>query len=83
MMTIAELIDHFGLQPMAAILGVSSQAVWNMKAKQAIPPKHWLAVARAAQEAGLEGITFEVLAEMSAPQEPAPPPSQPATEAAQ
>lgn len=72
MMTIPELLDRLGgLKKVPELLGVSAQAVSNMKSRNTIPPKHWLTLVRAAQNAGLEGVTFEAMAELNADQDPA------------
>ena len=71
-MTIPDLFDRLGgLKRLPDLLGVSQQAVSNMKSRNTIPPKHWLTLVKAAQEAGLEGVTFEALSELNAQPEPA------------
>jgi hypothetical protein len=53
-------------------VGYSINPAKRMKSRESIPPKHWLAVAQAARTEGLDGITFEALAEMNGPDEANP-----------
>jgi len=47
-------------------LGVRVEHAGSMKHRKSIPSTHWLAVVRAAEGRGIEGVTLEMLAEMAA-----------------
>lgn len=56
------LLDHLGpLEPIAAALNVSVQAVSNMKARKAVSPDHWPKLLSFCVEKGVEGVSFETL----------------------
>lgn len=63
MTTVSEVILKFGNgQVFAEILGVSPQAITNMKARGAVPSRHWPKLVDEAKARNLEGVTFEALA---------------------
>lgn len=67
MMTADKVISEFGgPQPVAAILGVTLQAVCNMKTRNSISPKHWGKLVSEAKKRRKSAITFENLAAMKA-----------------
>lgn len=54
-MTLRDLIDALGgSSAVARELGVSQQAVTNMKARNALPPRHLLTLWRLAKEKGVD-----------------------------
>lgn len=62
MPSISDIIEDLGgLQGVSGLLGVSPQAVWNMKSRGSIPPKHWPVLVRAAREKGQCHITLDTL----------------------
>lgn len=67
MLTAAKIIaDMGGIQPVAKLLQTTPQAVWNMKDRNVIPPRHWLPLARgAAMNENTQHITLDALEQMS------------------
>ncbi len=67
MLTATEIIDAMGgLQAVAKVLQTTPQAVWNMKDRNTIPPRHWLPLAReAAKDEKTKHITLDELEAMS------------------
>lgn len=62
-MTAQEILKDFGkLKDVADLLGVSVQAVQNMKTRKKIPPRHWSRLVEAARAKGLKKLTIEELA---------------------
>lgn len=62
MITIGTVIEKLGgLSKVAMALGVSVQAVSNMKSRGTFPPKHWPALVREAKACGYDPVTFESL----------------------
>lgn len=62
-MTAQEILKDFGrLKDVADLLGVSVQAVQNMKTRKKIPPRHWPRLVAAARTKGIKQITIETLA---------------------
>lgn len=43
-----------------------SRRVWAWKERNSIPARYWVAVVSAAEKRGLEGVTYDVLAEIAA-----------------
>lgn len=82
MRTFADVFAEFGGPTrLAEAIGIKPFHAQTMKARASIPPGYWPRVVAAAKERGIEGITFEALAEIAAAkQSPAdpPPPSEPA-----
>jgi hypothetical protein len=66
MLNISELIETLTPTDLAEALGVSVQAISNMKARGAIPPGHWPAVVELARKSPAlsKQITFERLVEI-------------------
>lgn len=65
-MDVASVIEKLGgTGEVARICSVGPSAVSNWKIR-GIPAEHWLAVANAASDLGLDGITFESLARLRA-----------------
>lgn len=67
METNVAIIDALGgASQMAGLLGISAQAVSNMKARDSIPPEYWATLVAEAGRRGIEGVTLEVLAGLAA-----------------
>lgn len=67
MNSFAELLAALGpLEPIAERLGLTVAAVSNMKTRNSILAKHWPALIRMAEEAGIPGLTYEQLVDFSA-----------------
>lgn len=61
--TVESVIEKLGGgSAVSAILGVTPQAVGNMKARGTIPPRHWSKLVEAATAQDKPEITFEALA---------------------
>lgn len=68
MLNLSDLIETLTPAALAGALGVSVQAISNMKQRGAIPARHWPAVVELARKnPTLSEITFELLAEMHRP----------------
>lgn len=64
-MTFASLLRDLGkLDLIASRLGVSVQAVSNMRARNSVGPAHWPALVALAAEVGVQGVSIDRLAEM-------------------
>jgi hypothetical protein len=69
MSTVADIFAKFdGLQIIADALGVSVQAVSNMRARNAIAVSHWRALIALAQRVGVAGVTADRLLEIASAQ---------------
>ncbi len=66
MNTFADVIDAFGPGEMATILGVKPQRVYTMRFRNSIPVDHWSVLVKAAPDAGVDGLTLELLAKIRA-----------------
>jgi hypothetical protein len=65
--TFSAIIDAFGgSAAFGTVIGKPIGTASAMKTRDAIPPAHWDAVVRGAREAGLTGITHELLARLYA-----------------
>ncbi|HVZ18052.1 MAG TPA: hypothetical protein VG897_13100 [Terriglobales bacterium] len=66
------ITDLGGVQKTAALLGVSAQAICNMRTRGRFPPKHWPVLVREGQARGKSHITFDFLEKLG-PEVPAAP----------
>lgn len=58
--TAAEVVEVLGgTKQVADLLGVSQQAICNMRTRGSFPPKHWPALIRTAEAKNLPGVTLE------------------------
>lgn len=62
----ASIIDELTVSRVADAAGVDASHVRTMKARDSIPPAYWQSVVAAAVAAGVEGVSFEVLARLAA-----------------
>lgn len=53
-----------GPSKIARVIGKGSSTASEMKRRQSIPVQYWSALIDAAQENGVEGISYETLAQM-------------------
>lgn len=61
-MSAQEILDAVGkAREVSDQLGVTVQAVHNMKTRKKIPPRHWPRLVEMAQSRGLKKITLETL----------------------
>lgn len=66
MNSFTELLSALGpLEPIADRLGLTVAAVSNMKARNSVLAKHWPALIAMADQAGIAGITYELLVSFS------------------
>jgi hypothetical protein len=64
--TVEDVINILGgIDPSAEIMGVTPQAICNMRSRGKIPPKHWPSVIRAAEKHDRKDITLDALAKLS------------------
>ena len=62
MMTVADLIDQFGgSTKFAAVIGKGPSTASEMKRRQSIPVEYWPTIIRAAEGAGIAGLTTDEL----------------------
>lgn len=65
MRTLDDIIQSLGgSQDVAALLGVTVQAISNMKARNSVSPVHWPALVQAGRERGIEWLTLDLLMSM-------------------
>jgi hypothetical protein len=66
--TVPDLIEKLTPAALIAALGVSDQAVSNMKQRNAIPPRHWpVVVELSKQHPDLSHVTWEYLVTLHRP----------------
>ena len=67
MTSFAEIIAAFGSATQFAVaVGIPPSHARTMKARDSIPASRWLAVAAAAKQHGIEGVTIEAMASIEA-----------------
>lgn len=60
--TATEIVNRLGgVHSVAELLGVTAQAVCNMRTRGSFPPKHWPKILTAAKSARFTGVTLESL----------------------
>jgi hypothetical protein len=65
--TPTDLIGRLGGPAVMAAAGVGRTALANWRARGGIPPRHWPALVDLASARGIEGVTWETLRRLSAP----------------
>jgi hypothetical protein len=72
-LTVEQVFEAFGGQKaVAELLGLTVQAVSNMKARGAIPTRHWAPLVAEANARLMKEITFEAMAAMGTDADDAP-----------
>jgi hypothetical protein len=67
MQTFSQIIDAFGgAASFGAAVGIPDSHARAMKARNSIPDGYWLKAVNAAQDRGIDGVTLESLAAISA-----------------
>lgn len=65
---IPDLVEALGgTHVLGAALGVSVQAICNMRTRGAIPPRHWPTLIRLASENDVPGVTLDLLVGIACP----------------
>lgn len=67
MKTVSDLFDAFnGPTAVARTLGVNTSTASEMKRRGSIPSEYWVQIVNGAARAGVEGVTYELLARLHA-----------------
>ena len=61
MKTFREIIDAFGISPLASALGVDESHMRVMRTRDSIPPKYWRALLECERPEALHGLTLAIL----------------------
>jgi hypothetical protein len=66
MTTVADIIERFGgAAKMAPLIGESANTIRQWSVRDSIPGRCWQVIVTAADRAGLDGVTLEVLAKIA------------------
>ena len=60
----SDVIEAFGVAPMAELLGVPDSHVRVMKARNSIPADYWSRIVKAAEDRGIDGVSADSLVAM-------------------